>query len=173
MSASKRLARLSELYINTGDPYTIVGLDTITPPTSPDAAVWTKVSNIKSLDPSIGRRSVDTEDFDNAGWEDHEVTGRSLSLRGTYNKVADVDATPNTFNAGQAALEALALEMGTAAVGQFKLVVLGTDVCYVFEASVEMGDAGGGGLNDLGEIGFTLQGKGVPYKGEEPPLTSA
>lgn len=172
MADTKQLARLSTLHLNTGDRYTITAVDTIGVPSDPDAAVWARVTNLKSLQPSTSARRVDTEDFDNAGWADHLVTGRSGQVTGTYNKIADVDADPNTFDAGQEALEALALEMGADAEGQWMIRVLGTDQVYIFDGSVEMGNAAGGGLNDLGEIGFTITWAGIPYKGDEPALTA-
>lgn len=172
MALEQTLARYSELLINTGDRYTIVDAETISPPTSPEAAVWTKISELTNLGPSRSKGTADSSSYDNAGWDDHIVTNRGMSLAVTYNMLVD-DSNPLDVlrDAGQQELEALTYEIGAAAVGQFMWRILNTDEVIVFNATADL-NGPGGATNALGEISSTLQVKGVPYRGEEPALST-
>lgn len=168
------LARMSELLINTGDWYTITATDTIGVPNSGNAevAVWTKIAEITTLSPDTSKGTGDTSSYDNAGWDDHLVTNRGMTLSYGYNFITDDDDPQSVLeDAGQAALEALSLEIGQAAVGQFMWRVLNTNRVYIFNATANRSGPGGG-VNDIADVTGTLEVKGVPYTGAEPELSA-
>jgi hypothetical protein len=171
MPLEQQLARFSALYINTGGRYTITGVDSIDAEPEP-APEWVKISEVTNLSPSTSKGTADTTSYDNAGWDDHLVTNRGMTLGLSYNFVVDDSVEPPERDAGQAAIEELALQFGPDAVGQFKWSILNTGQVMIFNGTVDRSGPGGG-TNDLAGITMTIQVKGIPYKGIDPELVPA
>lgn len=162
MAAEKELARKAKLYINTGDHLTIESRTVV----SGTGAVWTQIENITDLNPTRGERNEDTSDYDDAGEDSDLVTSRNLQLAVTYNYRAD--PADGSRPVGQAALEALTDEIGSAAVGQFKWVPSPNSPVRIFNANVGASNGPGGATNAIGKVSHTIRKTGQFYKGVEP-----
>jgi hypothetical protein len=162
MAVRNRLARDGRLYILTTGTLTITDGDTA----SLDAtAEWTAIEHVKNITPGRGRTTAPTTSYDDAGNASHVVTERAFTFTGNYNLRGDT--TDGTRPAGQEALELLGESIGDEAIGSFYYQPFAEADVWAFEGSVELGSFGGGDVNALAEVSFTIEATGVVYKGVE------
>ncbi len=141
MAVEKVLARGWSFEINTG---------------TEGAPTWTKIGGIETF--SIEKEKTDAEgtDFDSAGWAEHVVAERgvSISLEGFHKE----DSSTGDRDAGQEAVEALADAVGDASLDQFRMTSPGGNT-WTFYASADVGGPGGG-RNDYASWSCTLKVSG-------------
>jgi len=111
---------------------------------SPD---WTKIGGRKDLMPNIATTKVDLSDCDSGGWADERIVGHSGSFTVTANRLEDPD--DGSRDPGQAAVEAVMFETGTAAILGFQIITPGGEE-WTFKASVECQPFGGGSADGAG-----------------------
>lgn len=146
-SARKFLARDLLIDINTGS---------IATPT------WTPILGLTSLTHAPSTERADAGGFDTGGRKAHMVAERGDTW--TLEGHKKVDPTDGAGDAGQEAVETLALAIGTAAEGQFRLTVPGTGAdSYTFMATADA-TLPGGGTNDLAEWGAVIEVTGAVTK---------
>ncbi|CAN5750964.1 hypothetical protein BH23CHL7_BH23CHL7_17330 [soil metagenome] len=106
-----------------------------------EPSTFTPIGGLNSLSHSPSSNTADTTDFDSAGRAEHLVMerGDSWTIAGRHLE----DASAGTRDAGQAAVEALAKEVGLASLGTFQITSPGGNK-VTFEASAEVTLAGGG-----------------------------
>lgn len=120
--------------------------------------VWTEVAGIDNVSPSRSKSNADTGDFASDGWDEHLPAGRgrSLTASGHYKEDPDTGAR----DAGQAACEALADEIGTDGIGQFRFESPGGNG-FTCNASADI-TGPGGGKNDPSSWGVVVDITGKP-----------
>jgi hypothetical protein len=113
------------------------------------------IEGIDSFTLSADEKQADTTTFDDAGFESHLVIrrGRSLKLSGKYMEDGASQAT------GQAAVEASALLVGSAAVAAYTITSPG-GVAIAFSGTVKMDDMGGGN-DDVAKWGCEITRTGA------------
>lgn len=118
--------------------------------------VFSAIGGLNTLTFSNDKEDVDTTDFDNDGRPEHQVAQRSneLSVEGFYLE----DATTKARDAGQELVETAGQAIGASSLYPIRLTSPGGTV-KTFEASVNVGDVGGGN-NDATSWGatFTISG---------------
>jgi len=126
MAITKFLARDLTIEINTGS----VGSPT-----------WTHIGGLNTLSHSPSSTDAETTDFDSDGVPEHMKAERGDSW--TLAGMALEDVSNGDRDPGQAAVEALALFMGPASLGQFRITSPGGNT-DTFMASAEITRPGGG-----------------------------
>lgn len=105
--------------------------------------VWTQIGALSSwsLSNSEGEESVDTTDFESAGNAESQAMqrGAAISLEGTVKRTA-----PTTPDAGQAAVDELAVLVGEDSLGGFRFRHVDDTDWTVWTAWASKGDNGGG-----------------------------
>jgi hypothetical protein len=145
MAIVKVLARDWTLFLNSTGTYAV--------------PVWLNITcGLNTFKFANDKKDADTTDFCSDGFTDHIVASRSLeiSAEGYYME----DEVNGDRDPGQEAVETLALAMGNASKGDFKLVSPGGNGKR-FYASVGVSDIGGGN-EDPSSWGFTLTVAGKP-----------
>ena len=112
----------------------------------------TEVKGINTLTFASTKNDADGTTFQSAGKLEHLVAsrGNSITVAGFFLE----DEANGARNAGQAAVEALAKEIGPDSLGAFTLTSPG-GTAYTFNASAELADIGGGN-DDNTSWGVTL-----------------
>lgn len=143
-AARKFLARDLLIEINTGS---------IAVPT------WTPINGLTSLTHAPSTERADAGGFDTGGRKAHIVAERGDTW--TLEGHTKIDLTDGAKDAGQAAVEASAREIGPAAEEQYRLTQPGTgsDV-YTFMGTAEVTLAGGG-HNDVASWGAVIEVTGA------------
>lgn len=120
--------------------------------------VWTEVAGIDNVAPTRSKANADTGDFSSGGWDEHLPAGRgrSLTCSGHYKE----DPATGARDAGQAACEALADEIGPDGVGQFRFESPGGNG-FTCKASADI-TGPGGGKNDAASWGVVVDMTGPP-----------
>lgn len=120
--------------------------------------VWTEIGGIDNVAPSRTKSNADTGDFSSEGWEEHLPAGRgrSLTASGHYKE----DPATGARDAGQAACEALAEQIGTDGIGQFRFESPGGNG-FTCNASADI-TGPGGGKNDPSSWGVVIDLTGPP-----------
>ncbi len=121
-------------------------------------AVWTEVGGLETWSPSFSQNDADTTDFASAGMQEHLIMSRGYEL--TVEGFFLEDVASGARDAGQAAVETLALAVGLASLGEFRVTSPGGTV-YTFDASAAIGNAGGGGKDDVSKWSATLTRSGA------------
>lgn len=123
------LAREFKFEINTG---------TVAVPT------WTVIKGLKEWSASSDKSTADTTDFESLGVDEHLVSRRSHSMTLTGQR--------ELGDAGQDAVQGVALSIGAAAMKQFRVTAPGGGAGSIktFTASVSAPwlGSGGGGMDD-------------------------
>jgi hypothetical protein len=109
------------------------------------APVWTEIKGLNSIAHAPSTQRADATDFNSEGREEHLPVRRGDSF--TLGGFALEDAATGDQDPGQEAVEALAREVGTAGIGQFRFTTAGSRE-FTFKASAQV-TAFGGGNNDL------------------------
>lgn len=120
--------------------------------------VWTPIGGLNSWTPSPGKNTADTTKFVNQGWGSHLVASRTLEH--TLSGFVQVDPVTGVRDAGQAACENLARQMGVASIGQFRHTMTGGTV-NTFSGSVQV-SRGGGGNDDPSAWEVVIEMSGPP-----------
>lgn len=106
---------------------------------------WTVVGGLDTITPQPQTREADTTTFANAAWGTILVIGRGLTVSVSGKAMYDEDGAKDD---GQAAVEALAEEVGRAARGTFRIALPAADSALEFVADVKNVTPFGGGVND-------------------------
>ena len=120
--------------------------------------VWTPIGGLNSWSPSPSKNDADTTKFSNNGWQSHLPASRGLEH--TLSGLVQVDPSTGARDAGQAACEKLALEMGVDGISQFRHTMTGGTV-NVFDGSCNV-TRGGGGNDDPSAWECTVTMSGAP-----------
>lgn len=122
--------------------------------------VWAQVGGLSSfsLSPSANGAQVDTTDFDSDGNYEGQAMqrGATLQLQGQRKYTG----TPATLDAGQAACDALAQEVGESSLGGVRFRHTEETSWEVWTAYAESGDKGGGN-NDKTSFAVTFTRSGA------------
>lgn len=97
-------------------------------------STWTVIDGVDTVVPTPNSKDADTTMFSNAGWTSSMVVSRGLEVKVSGKAVWDKDT--NEKDPGQAAVELLALELGSAAEGVFRIALPG-DKAIEFTADVK------------------------------------
>lgn len=126
MAITKFLARDLTIEINTG---------------SIGSPVWTAIKGLNTLTHAPSSTDAETTDFDSNGAAEHMKAerGETWTLAGFSLE----DVTTGDRDPGQQAVEALALTVGLASLGNFRITSPGGNTA-TFMASAEVTRAGGG-----------------------------
>lgn len=121
-------------------------------------AVWTEIGGITTFSWTSNDQTTDTTDFDSDGIEESQAMqrGKALTLTGFFKE----DLANKARDAGQAAVEAAAEEVGEDSLYSFRMESPGGTV-YTQTGHFTMADNGGGGNNDKTSWSttFTRSGK--------------
>ncbi len=109
-----------------------------------DGIQWVEIKGINSFSMAGSKEDTDTTDFDSQGRTEHLVAARSanMTLEGFYL----IDESNGTRDPGQARVEVLADNIGTASIAEYRFTGP-SGAITVFRASVEV-EGPGGGNND-------------------------
>ena len=121
---------------------------------------WTAIAGIKShsLSPSV--KDVDTTTFETAGWTRSTVVSRGLEVK--LSGFAWYNPTDGSKDPGQAAVEALGVELGTAAEGDFRITLPGVNKALEFSAAVADVQQFSGDTEDVSKWEATLKVQAAP-----------
>lgn len=134
-----------------------------------DGGNWIPVGGINSWSPSPEKNSADTTKFVNGGWKSHLPASRGLSL--TFSGLKQVDESTGSRDPGQAACEALALQMGPSGIAEFRHSMAG-GIVNIFEGSVNVTN-GGGGNDDPDAWEIEIEMSGPPATTTNAPVPAA
>lgn len=118
---------------------------------------WIEIKGVNSLTHSPSSTDADTTDFESEGHDQHLKASRGDTW--TIQGFALEDVVTGDRDPGQAAVEALAVLVGPAAMGLFRVTSPGGNT-ITFEASAEV-TLSGGSTNDASAWGCTLKVNGA------------
>lgn len=123
--------------------------------------VWAPVHGILSFTFGFTGNNANTTTFDDEGWVTHLKASRGATL-GIQGQVIE-DESDGTRDAGQAACEAWALEIGQSSIKEFRITTPGgTTVIINASATAPVGAGDGGGNDDASGWKLDLEMSGAP-----------
>ena len=145
MAKHRGLARDYKLEVNTADETT---------------PVWVNVAGLQEITLNITDDTADGTDLDDGGWSGQLITGRGWNISATGIETSDDAGGTLTRDAGQAYLEGLSTEVGSAAVAHIRRVHRTTGAGYEGYAAVSL-PTRGGNRTAINPFSPTLTGTGA------------
>lgn len=143
MTATKYNARDIDFQISDGDP---------------DSPTWTDINGMNTFTKSEDGKDTDTTTFSSEGEAESEIMERSKSMK--WEGFRLLDASTGATDPGQALVETLAQQVGTASLGQVRWASPGDTTWEVWTCNATMGDVGGGN-NDKTSWSVTVTRSGA------------
>lgn len=126
-----------------------------------DTPVWVEINGINSIGITWNGNNADTTTFENGGWMTHLKASRGATL--SFQGLMIEDESDGTRDAGQAAAEAWALEIGQSSIKQIRITTPGgTTGVFDASATAPIGLGTGGGNDDPNGWNLDVEMSGEP-----------